>query len=56
MVNVEIGQRVRSVETGMVGTVTRVFNMSVGEWWVQVRWDDSAMEAHEVEPFDEDAP
>lgn len=53
---IQEGQRVQSIETGMVGTVKRTWNIQVGEWWVEVVWDDSTMEAHEVEPYDEDAP
>jgi hypothetical protein len=54
MTRCSVGQRVQSIETGMVGTVTRTWNMSVGEWWIEVKWDDSTMEATEVEPIDFD--
>lgn len=41
MIRVEVGQRVQDPETGMVGTVVRTWNMSVAEWWIEVRWDNS---------------
>jgi len=54
MIRAREGQRVRDLESGMVGTVVRTWNIEVGEWWIEVEWDRSTMEAHEVEPFEED--
>lgn len=56
MIRVHEGQRVRDLNSGMVGTVVRTWNIELGEWWVEVEWDKSTMEAHEVEPYEEDLP
>jgi hypothetical protein len=56
MISVREGQRVVSTETGMVGTIVRKWNLDQHEWWVEVEWDKSTMEADEVEPFEEDMP
>lgn len=59
MNKVTTGARVKDNTTGMVGTVSDWWSEPFGEFWVQVRWDPSAMTTDEVtvvEPGEEDRP